>query len=100
MPAISVKKSYKDGCLSVRVELKARGWQGDSAKIEGSTDLTTREARDLAEVLFAEADRIDAKVAKKAASDERRKKYREREIAAGRMKVIKFGSQANAGSVR
>ena len=35
-----------------------------------------------------EAERVDAKVAAKAASDMRRQKYREREIVAGRMKVI------------
>ncbi|OWK41975.1 hypothetical protein FRUB_04053 [Fimbriiglobus ruber] len=38
------------------------------------------------------ADKADAKVAAKAESEERRHKWREREIAAGRMKVLKLGS--------
>jgi len=92
MTAISTKKSYKDGHVSVRVSLKAHGWQSDSIKIEGTTDLTTAQARDLAKSLIAEADRADAKVANKAASDERRKKWRDREVAAGRMKIVELGS--------
>lgn len=88
MAAITAKKSYKDGCVSVRVTLKASGWQGDSARIEGGTDLTSREARELAAALIEQADRADAKVKAKAESDARRQKYRDREIAAGRMKVF------------
>ncbi|MCS3690978.1 hypothetical protein [Bradyrhizobium elkanii] len=92
MTAINAKKSYKDGHVSVRVVLNARGWQSDSVKVEGTTDLTTAQARDLAKSLISEADRADAKIAKKAASDERRKKWRDREVAAGRLKMVELGS--------
>lgn len=85
---ISAKKSYKDGHVSVRVRLKG----GYSLKVEGDADLTSAQARDLAKALIAEADRADAKVAAKEASDERRKKWRDREIAAGRIKVLDAGS--------
>lgn len=84
MDAISAKKSYKDGHVSVRVSLKG----GYSLKAEGTTELTSDQARELAKALLAEADRADAKVASKEASDARRKKWRDREIAAGRMKII------------
>ncbi len=88
MATISVKKSYKDGHVSVRVALKGRGWPGDSVKVEGDTDITSAQARGLAAALVAEADRADAKVAAKEAAEARRKKWHDREVAAGRIKVI------------
>ena len=75
----------------MRVALQS-GWYGDHIKLEGTTDLTSAEARDLAASLVAEADRADAKVAAKTASDERRKKWRDREVAAGRLKIVSLGS--------
>ena len=91
MTKISAKKSYKEGHVSVRVCLNARGWQSDNIKLEGSTDITSAQARDLAKSLIAEADRTDAKVEAKAASEARRKKWRDREVAAGRMKIMSIG---------
>lgn len=88
---ITAKKSFKDGHVRVRVILQS-GWHGDHVKLEGTTDLTSAQARELAASLIAEADRADAKVAAKAASDERRKKWRDREVAAGRMKIVSLGS--------
>lgn len=85
---IAAKKSYKDGHVSVRVVLKARGWQADSVKVEGDMDISSEHARELAKALLNEADRADAKVAAKSAAEARRKQWRDREIAAGRMKVI------------
>jgi hypothetical protein len=85
---ISAKKSYKDGHVSLRVTLKASGWRRDSVKVEGNTELSSEQARELAKALLDEAERADAKVAAKAASDARRKKWRDREIASGRMKII------------
>lgn len=84
---ISVKRSYKDGCVSVSMALKASNI-GSHLRVEGSTDLTIDQARVLAHGLIFEADKADDKVKAKAASDERRQKYREREIAAGRLKVM------------
>lgn len=88
MDRFCVKKSYKDGHVGLRFSLKASGWHGDSIRIEGGADLSTAAARALAVALVEEADRVDAKVRAKVASDDRRQKYRDREIAAGRMKVI------------
>ena len=89
---VAVKKSYKDGHVSLHVSLRAHGWKSDSIKIDGSTDLSSNQARELARALLAEADRADAKVEAKAASEARRKKWRDREVAAGRLKVIELGS--------
>lgn len=89
---ITAKRSYKDGHISVHVSLSSRGWQSDTVKVEGSADLSSDQARELAKSLVAEADRADAKVAAKAASEMRRKKWRDREVAAGRMKIAGLGS--------
>jgi len=91
-PEIIAKKSYKDGHVSVRIDLKSRGWHSATVNVQGSTDLTSEQARELAKSLVAEADRADAKVAAKAASDARRKKWRDREVAAGRLKIVELGS--------
>ena len=88
MDKFSIKKSYMDGHVGLRFSVKARGRHSDTIKIDGGSDLSTAAARDLAKALMEEAERADAKVAAKAASDMRRQKYREREIAAGRMKII------------
>ncbi len=86
---IIAKKSYKDGHVSVAVKLKARGWNSDTIKTEGSTDITSAQARELGLALMQCADQADAKVDAKAKKEEGRRKYREREIAAGRMIVMR-----------
>jgi hypothetical protein len=91
MDKFCIKKSYKDGHVGLRFSVKAHAWNGDSIKIDGGSDLSTAAARDLARALIEEADRADAKVAAKTASDERRKKWRDKEIAAGRLKVMSLG---------
>lgn len=90
IPQFAAKKAYNNGYVSVGFNLKCRAWHNGcaNAKIDGRTDITTIEARELASALIQCADEADAKVTKKAKHDENRKKYREREIAAGRMIVI------------
>lgn len=83
------KKSFADGCVQVGIKLKASGWGHDHVRLVASTELTTTQARDLAAALVALADEADARVARRAAAEERRKKWRDREIAAGRMRVFK-----------
>lgn len=89
---IVAKKSYKEGHVSVRIDLKSQGWQSASVNVQATTDLSSVQARELAKSLLAEADRTDAKVAAKAASEGRRKKWRDREVAAGRLKIVKLDS--------
>lgn len=87
-PRVVAKKSYKEGHVAIRVTLKSGGWRGDAVKVEGGTDMPVNQARELARSIIELCDQADAKSAAKAASDERRRKYREREIAAGRMVVL------------
>lgn len=85
MGDISVKRSYRGDCVKVAVKMKAHGYRDDSITIAGSCDMPVDDARALAAALTAEADRVEEKAARKKASDERRAKWRGREIAAGRM---------------
>lgn len=78
-----VKKSYRDGHLALRFSVKDR-----TVRVDGGSELSTAQARDLATALISEADRADAKVAAKKESEERRRKWRDREVAAGRIKII------------
>lgn len=92
MGTITAKKSYKDGHVKICVAMSSSGYRGDSLKVQGSADITSDQARELAQALVAEADKADAKVAARKASDERRKKWRDREVAAGRMKIVSLHS--------
>ena len=84
------KKSHREGCVGFSIKLKCNGW-GASARIEASEDITIAQARALAASLMALADAAEANVAAKASSEERRRKWREREISAGRMVVVGHG---------
>lgn len=88
--AITVVQSHSLGQITLRITLRAAGYNGDSIAIQGSTTLSTVDARSLAESLVAFAEAADAKVAKKTAEEDRRKKWRDREIAAGRMKIMSW----------
>jgi len=65
------------------------GYYSDRVTVQGRTDMSSAEARDLAKALILEADRADAKVSAKVASDARRKKWRDREVSAGRLVLIR-----------
>lgn len=86
---IIAKKSYSAGKVSVSVSLKASGYNGDRIQVVGSTNITSDQARELAMALMALADATDAKVEAKTKHEENSRKYREREIAAGRLIVMK-----------
>ncbi len=88
-PVIFAKKSYKDGHVAVELNMKCGGYN-DRATIKGHTDIPTELARDIARTLIECADKADAKMVEKLAANERRKKYQDREIAAGRMVVMNF----------
>lgn len=68
------KKSFADGRVQVGIKLKAQGWGHDRAQIVASTELTTAQARALAQALVALADESDARVERRAATEERRSK--------------------------
>lgn len=86
---VKVSKSFKDGHVALRVEAGAHSWGGGetvSASVSVDLDLATAKALQIAmgEAIEKEA----AKVAAKQAYETRRKKWRDREIAAGRMQVF------------
>src|SRR5688500_10240970 len=85
---VTAKKSFRDGHVALGIALKARDWDSDSIRINASTDLTVGQARALARTLVLFADEAEAKVKRKAAKEASRRKWREREIAAGRMVLM------------
>jgi len=85
---MTVKKSYTDGHIAVGLVLKTQGWHSDSISVTATTDLTIQQAREFAASLLAKADAQEARVKAKQQAKERRGRWREREIAAGRMVVM------------
>ena len=86
-PKVSVSKSYATGHVSVRIEHREHSGRG-SISSTVSVDIDLHTARELAVDIQMAVQKEADKVAAKAAHEERRKKYRDREIAAGRMKVF------------
>lgn len=97
---ITIKRAYAEQSVRIGVAFHAFGGPSVSGRADG--ELSTADARTLAAALIAEADRADAVAAKKEATKARRDKWREREIAAGRMKVISaeefFGRSSKKGN--
>ena len=88
---VTAKKSYRAGHITIVSELDVSpGFGNNSAYIRSRASLPTTEARALAQSIIDLADKEDAKVAKKAAEEARRKAWSDREVAAGRMKVFSF----------
>lgn len=85
---VAVRKSNSIDHIAISIRLACRDWRSGHAKIEAGTAITTEHARDLARELIALADSADARKAAKATSEARRRKWRDREIAAGRMIVL------------
>lgn len=84
-PAIVAKKSWQDGHVTLNVALNCRSYLGDTCRITGSTKVTSDQARALAASLIDLANKADEKVTIKAAAEARRKKWRDQQVAAGRM---------------
>lgn len=86
---VKAGKSFKDGHVKLRVDAGARGWHGDvevSASVSVDLDLSTAKQLqiDLATAIEKEA----AKMAAHQDRQARRKAWRDREVAAGRMQVV------------
>lgn len=86
-PQIEAARSFSDGKVTIKGELRSGGYD-PSIQTKFSLDIFAHAARALAAKLIALADEADAKVAKKVAAEGRRRKWRDQEIAAGRIKVI------------
>lgn len=85
--AVSIKRAYADGCVKVAFVVDVYS-HGSSVRQKASIEITADEARVVAASLLAEADRVDGVATKKREQAIRRKKWRDREVAAGRMKII------------
>ena len=86
-PTINAARHLGDN--AIRVTVKGSSWDSENgATLSVWVKISAADARKLAEDLVKLADEADSKIAKKAASEERRRKWREREIAAGRMRVM------------
>lgn len=88
--SVQVKRSYGGGYVRLVVEGNASGFESNSADIKSKIDvpMTIADARTLAADLEKFAAAEETRVNAKAAADERRSKWRDREIAAGRMRAM------------
>lgn len=85
---IKVTKSWRDGCVGVRAKASASDMRGASVKAEVALELPIEAARRLIAELSVAVDAEEVKVAKKWAAEERRQAWHDREVAAGRMKLL------------
>lgn len=83
-----VTKGFLDGSVSLSVQGNAGGYRQPDIKVSISVPLTIAEARALAADLEKFASAAETKVAVSAAKEESRRKWRDREVAAGRMKIM------------
>jgi hypothetical protein len=88
-PFVKASKSYRDGHIQVQVKGSAHH-VGQSVSSAVSVDLDLDTARafkdELQTVIFKAEETIKARADREA----RRKAWRDREVAAGRMKIINF----------
>lgn len=85
---VTAKKSLKQRHVALDIQLICSGWPGPRARISGGADLSTDQARALAGALIEFADQSDARADAQTAAEARRRTWRDREIAAGRMIVF------------
>src|SRR4051812_24317350 len=82
-----VQKSYHDGHVKLRVEASASR-RGQDVSATAAVDLDLEAARNLAANLLLAVEKEDAKIKAKGEREARRKAWRDREVAAGRMKIV------------
>jgi hypothetical protein len=80
---IAAGKAFHARSVSVHIHLKCVGFSNGHVNIDGATELTTEQARALAQSLVAQADAADAKADAKAAVEQRKQNWRDREVAGG-----------------
>ncbi len=88
---ITIKKAYGDSSVRIGCVFKsAHSLIAPTVAATIDCEISTTEARALAAALIAEADRADERAKKKADEETRRKAWRDREKAAGRMVEISW----------
>lgn len=82
-----VQKSYQDGHVKLRVDASASR-RGHDVTVSAAVDLDLEAARWLAATLMVAVEKEEAKIKAHHDREARRKAWRDREVAAGRMKII------------
>jgi ribosome-associated translation inhibitor RaiA len=90
-PLAKVQKSYQDGHVALRVTASASR-RGQDASASVAVDLPLETARQLHADLGAAIEKEAAKVQAHLEREARRKAWRDREVAAGRMKIISWSN--------
>lgn len=86
-PAIKVSKSYSDGHIQLSVKASV-GHVGQSIASTVAVAVSLDDARALQADLAAAVEKEAARLQAKADQEARRKAWRDREVAAGRMQVF------------
>lgn len=82
-----VQKSYQDGHIKLRVDASASR-RGQDVTASAAVDLDMEAARNLAANIMIAVEKEEAKVKAHQEREARRKAWRDREIAAGRLQVV------------
>lgn len=89
VPMARVMKSYQDGHIKLRVDASASR-RGHDVSASAAVDLDIETAIKLHAELWLAIEKERAKVKAQEDREARRKAWRDREVAAGRMKIISF----------
>lgn len=85
---VKALKSGRKGHIKIRIIGRSYGWQSDDISATIAVDLDLETARAFHADIGAAIEKETAKVEAHQKREARRKAWREREIAAGRMRVI------------
>lgn len=85
---IVIARAFGKQKVRIVLSLKPSLISAGTISVQAATEISTQEAREIAAALIFEADRADAIAAKKATAELRRQKWRQREIDAGRLKIM------------
>jgi hypothetical protein len=82
-----VQKSYQDGHIKLRVDASASR-RGHDVSVSAAVDLDLEAARWLSASLLVAVEKEEAKIKAHQEREARRKAWRDREVAAGRIKIL------------
>jgi len=85
---VKALKSGREGHIRIKITGRSHGWRSDDISATIAVDLDLETARAFHAEISAAIEKETAKVEAYQKREDRRKAWREREIAAGHMKVI------------
>lgn len=86
-----VQKSYQDGHIKLRVDASASR-RGHAISVSAAVDLDLEAARNLSANLLLAVEKAEAKIKAHQDREARRKAWRDREVAAGRITIISLNN--------